>query len=120
MSEPKRYRKKAIDIEAMQWDGSSEAADAIFEWMGETFGDAIATRFVALGDPMSPDATDTFGADDEQSRINQGFSASLYVSKSGQWANLRTSDWVIKESDGDGFYPCSAEMFAQAYEVVAA
>lgn len=32
MSEPRRFRKKPVVIEAMQWDGSRESQGAIVNW----------------------------------------------------------------------------------------
>lgn len=33
MAEPKRYRKKPVEIEAIQWDGSAEGATQIIDWV---------------------------------------------------------------------------------------
>lgn len=35
-----------------------------------------------------------------------------------QCALLNPGDWVIAESDGEHFYPCSAEEFGRIYEPV--
>lgn len=44
MPEPKRYRKKAIEVEAVQWDGSFESRMRIAEWIGG----------LPAGDPLAP------------------------------------------------------------------
>lgn len=33
MTEPKKYRKKPIEIEAMQWDGKFHSAEPIARWL---------------------------------------------------------------------------------------
>lgn len=125
----KRYRKQPVDIDAMQWDGTDERADEIYEWTGrkcENFGTpVIATMFMVLGED---DAYEVFRCYDEDYEvipgnaidrlIDDGFTATLRVEKSDQWANLRTGDWVIRESDGIGFYPCAADVFAATYAEV--
>lgn len=31
---------------------------------------------------------------------------------------VHLGDWVIRESDGSGYYPCAPDVFAQSYEEV--
>lgn len=31
-TEPKTFRKKPVEIQAMQWDGDYDTADALWEW----------------------------------------------------------------------------------------
>lgn len=42
----------------------------------------------------------------------------LWVEKSQANAVIHPGDWVIREPDGSGFYPCTAAIFAARYEVV--
>ncbi len=35
---------------------------------------------------------------------------------SGQWVTVRDEDWVIREPDGSGYYPCSPEVFEKRWE----
>lgn len=37
MSEIKKYRKKPVVIEALQWDGSIETRNKLGEWLGDKF-----------------------------------------------------------------------------------
>jgi hypothetical protein len=37
----------------------------------------------------------------------------------GQQAALADGDWVIREPDNRGFYPCKPDIFAATYELVA-
>lgn len=40
------------------------------------------------------------------------------VRKGYSHAQIEEGDWVIAEPDGSGFYPCTAEDFADTYEPV--
>jgi putative component of toxin-antitoxin plasmid stabilization module len=41
----------------------------------------------------------------------------IFVAKHDEYAQIVTGDWVIRELDGSGFYPCRADVFAATYEV---
>lgn len=47
MSEPKRYRKKPVEIEAMQWDGTAAGAAPIIEWTNVQFRVLLKTAVVS-------------------------------------------------------------------------
>lgn len=34
------------------------------------------------------------------------------------WAQVVHGDWIIKEQDGSGFYPCSGDIFKDRYEEI--
>lgn len=40
------------------------------------------------------------------------------VTKQRQHVYISDGEWVIREADGSGFYPCAAETFANTYEPV--
>lgn len=40
------------------------------------------------------------------------------VIKSQSSARIPLGDWIIREADGSGFYPCAADVFAATYEPV--
>jgi len=125
-----KYRKKPVEIEAMQWDATDARADELWEWTArpsEAIKNAVATQFAVLDED---DSYDIFGGRDldgedleyEHDAVKQliasGFTAILYVGKSGQWAHLRTGDWVIREADDSGFYPCAKDVFEATYTPV--
>ncbi len=35
---------------------------------------------------------------------------------SGQWVMARDEDWVIREPNGQGYYPCSPDVFEKRWE----
>lgn len=93
MPEPaRRYRKRPIVIEAMQWTGDN--AEALTAW---THG-----RFDEL-DPE--DRTD-----------NPEATGAVWVAANGVWIPVEPGEWIIHDSKG--FYPCKADVFEQTYELV--
>jgi len=40
----------------------------------------------------------------------------LWIHKSETWCQVRTGDWIIREPDGSGFYPCTNAVFMDRYE----
>lgn len=42
----------------------------------------------------------------------------LYVHKARAMAEIEVGDWVLREPDGAGFYPCKRDVFEATYEAV--
>lgn len=42
----------------------------------------------------------------------------LWVEKSQAWCRITKGDFIVHESDGVGFYPCTREEFIAKYEEV--
>jgi hypothetical protein len=36
----------------------------------------------------------------------------------GEWVRVSPGDWIIREPDGEHFYPCKDEVFRARYELV--
>jgi len=90
---PKRYRKRPVIIEAIQWTGDNEAE--IQQWAG-------ANNFYALDPEDSENPEDTAAV-----RVAANGNTELCVV---------TGEWILR--DKSGFYPCNAERFAETYEAV--
>lgn len=84
------FRKKPVEVEAMQWDGTN--MDAVQQWIGEP-------------------RQDTFREDYEGR-------ARLWIEKGQTVAHLHVGDWIIREPDGRGYYPCVNTDFELTYEAV--
>lgn len=84
----RRFRKKPVIVEARQFDGSLDAE--LEEWLGDWF---MSWR---------------------PSQMQLIFS----VAKGRSECMVEAGDWIIKEPDGVGFYPCTATDFALTYEEV--
>jgi len=91
-----KYRKKPIEIEAMQFDGSEESADQIIAWVHHNGGSLakVKTSMGTFCDKISGLA----GADDN-----------LYV--------VTATGWVLRGIEGE-FYPCQDSIFSATYDVV--
>jgi hypothetical protein len=92
VSEPVQYRKKPVVIEAMQWDGTAQAATPIVDWILSS-GDRSA-RF-------------RNGVDDVCIAIDT-LEGTMFASP---------GDFVIRGVQGE-FYPCKPDIFEATYEPV--
>jgi hypothetical protein len=84
-----KFRKKPLEVDAMQWTGDNIAA--IWEWGG--FGDWYARE--------EDDVTTL-----ELTTIH------------GEKAIARIGDWVIREPAPRRFYPCRNDIFEATYDLV--
>lgn len=96
----KKYRKKPVEIEAMQWDGTAKTATEIIDWIATYGGTAV---FWCEVEPCSDTAE-------------------------GHGLQIRTLEGAIAASPGDfvirgvqnEFYPCKPDIFAATYDEVQA
>ena len=89
MDEKMKYIKKLVVVEAVQWTGGDESADAIADFMGSniTINGAVVSGSIEI-----PTRDGTMYAD--------------------------LNDWVIKEpfpTDDRRFYPCKPDIFEATY-----
>lgn len=94
-----KYRKKPVEIDAMQWDGTADGATPIIDWIissGET-----ATYTCSSPDRCAENDGDT------------PHSISIRTLEGTMRAGL--GDWVIRGVKGE-FYPCKPDIFAATYE----
>lgn len=88
---PALFRKKPVEIEAVQWGGGEVGAHAIIDWI------------CALGDDGDAWLT-------AEGILIQTLEGNMTV---------RPGDWVIRGVQGE-FYPCKPEIFLATYEAVGA
>lgn len=84
-----KYRKKSVEVDAMQWDGGNVAD--IWEWGGET------------GIHLD---------------VDLGYPRLFLTTIHGEQAVARVGDWVVAEPVPDRFYPCKPDVFDANYEAV--
>lgn len=89
MSTVQRFRKKPVEIEAMQWDGTPEGATPIIDWVLAS-GERSA-RFHDIG--------------------------ILHVDTLEGTMRARAGDWIIRGVQGE-FYPIKDAIFRETYEPV--
>ena len=115
MSEPKRYRKKPVEIEAMQWTGDNP--DDMYDWAVLPSRGAIKGSVMQCFVPMEDDEVfDTLSGEMFDDFRNKGASAALWVDANSQWLPVQDGEWIAK--DRHGFYPIKADVFAENYEAV--
>lgn len=99
MSEPQKFRKRPVVIEAMWWDGSAERATPIIDWVLSNGGTATYD--------CAPDM-DCSGTS-EKHTIGIHTLEGVMQTVPGAW--------VIRGVQGE-FYPCAIDIFAATYELV--
>ncbi|MEG2778197.1 MAG: hypothetical protein RR905_02795 [Aurantimicrobium sp.] len=98
MSDPKTYRKKPVEVEAMQW-ADEEDAWSILEWAASVDYDEETAG------PLRPGSGDDWG---------------LMTINTLEGAMAVTPlDFIIKGVNGE-FYPCKPDIFWKTYEEVSA
>lgn len=93
MTASAKYRKRPIEVEAIQWTGGNAK-------------DVLAFTDCAFH-PIDP----ADSLDDPE------VTGDLYVAANSIHLGVETGEWIIK--DARGFYPCKADVFARTYEAVA-
>lgn len=88
MNAPKKFRKKPVEIEAMQWDGTRPSANAIIEWAQEC-----------------------------RQVVHVRTDHALYVATFEGEMTVSHGDYVIRGVAGE-LYPCKPDIFAATYEAV--
>ncbi|QMU22041.1 hypothetical protein [Gordonia rubripertincta] len=123
MTVPKRYRKKPVEIDAMQWDGTAEGATPIINWVLANGGTAT---FVGVGEPHSGRQTRfleehhpeplEYGGYGHRQVLNSDAPAFISVRTLEGYMRADASDWMIRGVQGE-FYPCKPSIFAETYDV---
>ena len=90
-----RYRKKPVEIEAVQWAGEEAGALAIIEWIEAVGGGKAYLQAVSL--MHTPNI--------------------IIETLEGNMA-AQPGDWIIRGVKGE-FYPCKPDIFDATYEAVA-
>lgn len=90
MSAPRRFRKKPVVIEAMQWDGSDEAWHSIVRW--------------ARAEGTDIDLV-----------VQPGIVDLLEIPTLEGPMRASAGDWIIRGVQGE-FYPCKPDIFEATYE----
>ena len=87
----KKYRKKSVIIEAIQWKsiakGKSNAYE-IYDFIGKAYGGGL-----------------------------DGEGIYLYIKTKEGKMKARLNDWIVRDIKGE-FYPCKPYMFKKTYEEI--
>jgi len=91
-----KFRKKPVEIEAVQFDGTN--ADAVLDWINEHTEDGEGAYLIPGGEFA-------------------GKNALLIPTLEGDH-RANSGDWIIQGVQGE-FYPCKPDIFEATYEPVA-
>lgn len=89
-----RFRKKPVEIEAMQWDGSEDSTSEVCNFAGEDYF-LLAKQFAS----------------------GWVSAAKVYDELHATWINVEPGDWIIRGIRGE-FYACKSDVFEATYELV--
>jgi hypothetical protein len=96
-----RYRKRPVEIEAVQWDGTAEGATRIIDWI-------LSHGSTASYTCSNPDRCAENDGDTPHS-------ISIHTLEGTMRSDL--DDWIIRGVQNE-FYPCKPDIFAKTYEPV--
>lgn len=96
-----RFRKRPIEIEARQWDGTADGATSVINWVLRGGG----TATYSCSDPGRCAETEGDTPHAIEIRTLEG------TMRAG------LDDWIIKGVHGE-FYPCRDDIFRATYEAV--
>ena len=94
MTAPAWYRKRPVEIEAMQWDGTPEVAFEIVGWICTSGGHAFEGDAVYADGSTGP---------------------AIFIDTLEGQMSAAPGHWIIRGVEGE-FYPCRADIFAATYE----
>lgn len=96
-----RFRKRPVEIEAMQWDGTAKGATALIDWM---LREGATATYVC----SSPERCAETGGDCPHS---------IHIRTLEGAMSAGIGDWIIRGVQGE-FYPCKPDIFAATYEAI--
>lgn len=98
-----RWRKKPVEVDAWQWDGTEDEAFAIQKWVNDQGGSAIY-----MGERPTPSRAGGIAFMAPPSLVIKTLEGDMNVGK---------GDFVIRGVQ-DEFYPCKPDIFEATYDAV--
>lgn len=92
-----KFVSRPVEIEAFQWEGNAAGALAFGHWVGSHLLQGAPGDFPELS-------------------FEGGGIAVLHTRSGPQ--RCRPGDWIIRELDGNGYYPCAREIFEAKYQAI--
>lgn len=97
-TEPARYRKRPVEIEAMHLDGSTADVHDVYLWI---------ERHIGSIDPYDPSRTPGVSIDPAD--------GAMFIRTLEGDMKAQLGDWIIRGVAGE-FYPCKPDIFDATYE----
>lgn len=104
---PSRYKKKPVEIAAVQFTGGAENATEIISWVDSGGGTASWSEPLDAWEFEVEDGTIGHGPIEERLRI-ETLEGTMHAS---------VGDWIIEGVNCE-FYPCKPDIFDKTYELV--
>jgi hypothetical protein len=103
-----KYLSKPVEVDAMVFEGTFASHDKLMRWMarhenGTDTPDVLNTAYRGVNIKGKP------------ARIEFCFAV---AKNDGAVSVLSKGDAIIRELDGDGFYPCREEVFWQKHDLL--
>lgn len=101
---PRRFRKRPVEIQAMQWDGANTEQVKAFVGPRQQSGaeNPEAVESGEQGFLLAGEVSGSIGYD------------AVVFDRFHDWIPLTVGDWIVRGVRGE-FYPCRADVFAQSY-----
>lgn len=99
MTTPAKYRKKPVEIEAWQWDGTAAAAGPILDWI------------------LAGDGTAHYACDPDEGCSGESRGHTIAIDTLEGTITASPGDWIIRGVKGE-HYPCKPDIFAATYDAV--
>jgi hypothetical protein len=96
-----RYRKRPVEVDAMQWDGTAAGASLIIDWV-HSGGETATYRC------SNPERCAEHNGDTPHSILIRTLEGDMTAS---------VGDWIIRGVAGE-IYPCKPDIFSATYEAV--
>lgn len=117
MTEPTKYRKKPVTIEAMRMVGTAGQTHAIASWVASNgypwlVGNALEPNTLHL--PGDDPSSDNWEPPTKGLWIDPADGALMIRTLEGDM-RVTYGDYIIRGIQGE-FYPCKPDIFAQTYE----
>ena len=96
---PRRYRKKPVEIEALQWDGTAEGATPIIDWV------------------LTNDGSAAYICEDIERCSGSETSHKIMIRTLEGDMKADRDDWIIRGIEGE-FYPCKPDIFEKSYDAL--
>lgn len=103
MSEAKKYRKRPVVIEAMQWDGTAEGATPIIDWILRKEPQAASYDEAHVINPGFPD--------------EEWVPARILINTLEGTMSATSGDYIIRGVQNE-FYPIKPDILDATYEAV--
>lgn len=107
----RRFRKKAVEINAAWWDGTPGGASPIIDWIN------AESNLTAVWREERPFIQGGYFSGHEYVKSQPHTLEGIYIKTLEGEMRVSPGDWVIRGVQGE-FYPCKPDIFEQTYDEI--